>query len=867
MADYTDNFIKQHKDYFKRNRSLIENSGWEEIKLQKSGKNIIANNEIKDDERKHLFKQDLELVKNIQSRLSVFIKNTSSERHITKTQTFIDYTADIIQVFLDKCNTYIKENDENIIDKIKDVESRGIEILFQDYIQNNKFKIEDTLLSLNVTNSVEDLSIRFYRDDMASLLMKEPLNLMNIDVKLKTENINIDWDIKNSSEMYINMKKENIPVWNHKKHFFEQDTDVLQFWSSEFNKISEGVVIGGYFVHPWLYWHLNFFKTPISVGKKNPVINPYLRDNEWFFAENLKKTEEPNDAGIINKGMLVYGTRRFSKSVILASYTHWKAVSTFNAVATVTGGSSIDLTDLTGKVQTSMDYIEPAFKLNIQKQNWANGDTVLGVRENASNIIKYSTIRIKNLDGGTKKSSQKTAGGYSSAFVMDEIGKFDFIKPFLAALPSLIDGDGNFLCPPLLAGTGGEADLSKDAMRVLANPESFNLIPMQWDILESKIDPEFISWKRKTFATFFPAQMAHGEGMTKSKKKFSEFLGVKDDMQDLDILVSNWDTNLEYIKNIRKSVKKDKLVLQQKTVQQPIDPEDCLITTEENPFPTAEGRRQRSYLEEEGITGRHVELFRNENGLIDAQDSDKHLPEFPYNGGFCDAPVVMYEDIPQIKPPLYKYIAGLDDYKQEESSGDSVGSITIYNRETGRIAAIYNARPDPHKKFHKNCHYLLELFNAECFMENEDMGLKEYLDKLHLTDKYLVKGIDFLADIGMQSNNKRKYGWHPTPKNKNFLLGILKNNLTEEIELEDGSTMLGITAIEDIGILDEILTFKKGQNVDRITSFMTVLGYDYYLTANYITPDIPKEIKEKQKKKRSRRQNLYGKRRYNAYRS
>jgi len=119
----------------------------------------------------------------------------------------------------------------------------------------------------------------------------------------------------------------------------------------------------------------------------------------------------------------------------------------------------------------------------------------------------------------------------------------------------------------------------------------------------------------------------------------------------------------------------------------------------------------------------------------------------------------------------------------------------------------------------------------------------------------------------MQSNSKRKYGWHPTPKNKNFLLGILKNNLTEEIELEDGSTMLGITAIEDIGILDEILTFKKGQNVDRITSFMTVLGYDYYLTANYITPDIPKEIKEKQKKKRSRRQNLYGKRRYNAYRS
>jgi hypothetical protein len=69
--------------------------------------------------------------------------------------------------------------------------------------------------------------------------------------------------------------------------------------------------------------------------------------------------------------------------------------------------------------------------------------------------------------------------------------------------------------------------------------------------------------------------------------------------------------------------------------------------------------------------------------------------------------------------------------------------------------------------------------------------------------------------------------------------------------------------INDIGLLDEMISFKKDNNVDRMTSFMSCLGYEFYLFNNYMLPTAinrkPK-IDENQKKKptRSMAERLYG---------
>lgn len=113
----------------------------------------------------------------------------------------------------------------------------------------------------------------------------------------------------NSKELYINMGND-IPLWNDLYSYEEQDSDVKQFWENEAMKLLNGVTINGVFIHPWLYWHINFWKMMIDVGEDRIPGNSQLRDNEWMFAEFLKQAEEEN------KGIFMFGCRRFGKALL-----------------------------------------------------------------------------------------------------------------------------------------------------------------------------------------------------------------------------------------------------------------------------------------------------------------------------------------------------------------------------------------------------------------------------------------------------------------------------------------------------------------------------------------------------------------------
>lgn len=113
----------------------------------------------------------------------------------------------------------------------------------------------------------------------------------------------------NSKELYINMGND-IPLWNDLYSYEEQDDDVKQFWENEAMKLLNGVTINGVFIHPWLYWHIDFWKMMIDVGEDRIPGNSQLRDNEWMFAEFLKQAEEEN------KGIFMFGCRRFGKALL-----------------------------------------------------------------------------------------------------------------------------------------------------------------------------------------------------------------------------------------------------------------------------------------------------------------------------------------------------------------------------------------------------------------------------------------------------------------------------------------------------------------------------------------------------------------------
>jgi hypothetical protein len=910
MSDYIDSFIKSHKEYFKRNKKVIESNFWNDNKKYESGmqsfaeqvlslqevdldnkerelknleKEIRSFNETSKKTKEALFKQENELTMSILGRLSVFILESDSDRGLEKRQEFINETVEIIDLHIKKCDEYLKYNMDALTQEAEtqeEVEYKSYEIVFQDLVFNEKIKIQERLSKLNITNELDSANIKFFNDKKASLIMREPLALIREDVKEIIDRVPVDWSLRTSKEMFVNMNPRDIPKWNPNKHFFDQDPVAIQFWSEEINKIKNGININGYNMHPWLYFHLNFFRTPIiQTDGSEPNIQPDLRDNEWFFAENLMLSVNTENPNFYSKALLMYGTRRFGKSVMLASLAHWRTITKFNSFGSVIGGSSSDINALTSKIKTSMTYIDRPLQIDILKQEWDNGETTFGIKEDASNPIIFSTLIVQNLESGAKSKTQKTAGLAPSVSIYDEIGKYAFLKPYLAALPSFKTPYG-FKCVTVLAGTGGEADLSKDAIDVLSNPEAYDLLPMNWDLLENRIDPDHITWKRRKFATFFPGQMAYEVGFIKQKKAFSRFLNL-DDADELDkitIHTTDWENNTKMLKEVVENAKKiggskGQLLEQQKRVQYPLDPEDCFMSSEDNPFPALEAKRHRDYLIESGEVGKSVTLMQDSNGRIFYELNNKPLAEYPHPGGFVDAPIVLYEELPGEKPVEYLYVGGFDDYKQEESGTDSVGSFHIYkvnigmDKWCGRIVASIASRPDPHNKLYRQIFLMMQAFNAKVFMENADMGFKEYLDRKRGTDLWLVESMDFKSDMTQRSQGKRRYGWAPTPENIRFLFGLLKNYARQEfiIKDEDGNekTILGVQMINDIGLLDEMISFKKDNNVDRMTSFMSCLGYEFYLFNNYMLPTAinrkPK-IDENQKKKptRSMAERLYG---------
>lgn len=120
-----------------------------------------------------------------------------------------------------------------------------------------------------------------------------------------------------SKELYINMG-DDIPQWNNLYPYEDQDDDVKQFWENEAMKLMNGVTINGVFIHPWLYWHINFWKMMLDVGNERIPGDSQLRDNEWMFAEFLKQAEEEN------KGIFMFGTRRFGKALLNSEILYLK---------------------------------------------------------------------------------------------------------------------------------------------------------------------------------------------------------------------------------------------------------------------------------------------------------------------------------------------------------------------------------------------------------------------------------------------------------------------------------------------------------------------------------------------------------------
>ena len=882
-SSFIDNYIKKNKEQFAKYKSYIENNVWNNMDVESILKDEYFNdlysndkNKVKQAEVKKLmfdlikkqketvkaktdeYKLQYDLVQFVLSRLKTFTTKSVSEKHTKKYKDFIKYCMSIVEIHINRVEEYLYSID---ITKIENQDVRSEEIKLTKECHDGLTKIDEKVTAMNLNDEEVLPTIEFLNDkkaplSMHSVLINIPEYATTIKKALEEKQIDLESPPKNEMLIYAT----DVPKWDDNVHYWENSKEALQFYFDEFKKLNNGIVIDGYYVSGWMYYHINVFVTPIphKVFNKNSkqyeskdiITNPPLRDSDVFVFDSHEEAK-------IKKTLFTFiaATRRAAKTTLESSKLgHASTIGKKELLCA--GGSAKDLNQIAKNFRTDIQYKNPAFAVYNVANDWKD-KVEMGLKTKSAKTILLSTLYIVNTDGGN--SAEILAGFTPDEFVFDEIMKGKFIEALEGLKPALKGTDGLIRCFGTLSGTGGSEELSKDGRDVLKDPIGNDVLPMNWELLERGIPEEHITWKedkKSPFGTFIPGQMC--VDMPKIESSLAEYLGKKDahNLQKIKLKVTDWGKAKEQIKEKREKKKGNRIAYNKEVVYIPIKPSEIFLSGKLSPFPYEEASKHLQKIRESGDIGKKADIMRNDGKIVYSL-SEKTLPEFPHGGGFHDSPVILFEELPKEKPPRGLYVAALDDYKQEQANSDSLGCFIIYKRQAGndewgdRIVAIYTSRPDPHSKFHRWGHMLLEAFNAECLMENEDMEFKVFLDNIRETERWLVPSFNIAGDITLKNNNRRMYGISPNG-NKSAIINKVVNYCKNQVVTvnEEGNEIfkLGVELINDEMLLEEIINYKEGENHDRITTFGIALIQAHYLDANYIEARLAEPKREEVKK-------------------
>lgn len=829
--------IDNYKGLFKRYRDYFVANNW-----------VYDDNPVKAyDIEQGFVNMSLEIAKRFTKQFKAFLKYQYVKE-------FLDLMLEPTNLYMDRCMSYAQNN---LFMVIEDDAKRMKEVEFQTKITSDHSKISEKYYALEIdeddTNNIE---VPIRADEKIPFLMSTTMeevfpHLKNVRSTLnEVDALDITnhtiYDVMNSTEMFRNIK--NPPPYDLNKHYYEQNKDTLDFYEEELYKIKNGVTIAGVFIHPLLYWHINFFKTdmPMNMFKNAPfydpaesiyIGNPLLRDNELFFVDSYQRAQEQN------LSLFIFGTRRYGKTVIESSLLTWRSMVVRNGEGYVVGGSDRDLKKLTKTMAIAFTNVHPAFRLTNNKQDW-DTHIQLGLKLKNGKAIPYNDLFISNVNSGAKQDAVKTAGGSPSVFAVDEIGKFSCKLMYQQALPSFDTPEGR-RCPVVLTGTGGEEELSRDAQDMLLNPEAYAILPMDWEVLENYVpESRLITWKRRKFGIFIPGQMSFKTGLRKKVVSFEEFMKANSEsLRKIDLHITDWENAKAVMEEDRAKKKNDPSALAQEKMGYPFDPMECFVNRIENPFCAKEGQEHLENLRESGQVGKKVEITRYEGTKrLQLYFSDKELAVFPFKGGNADAPVVIFEDPPENPKFDFTYCAGLDAYKHDKASTDSVGVLYIYKRAVGikdpfanKIVAVYAARPDRIETFNQTCEMLLEGYGAQCLMENADIAFQIYLRSRGKDTILLANGQELVrGKINPKAIQNNEIGLNTSAVNQRYIFGLVQNYTNEWITIghnEEGEelTRRGIVRIPDPGLLQELTEYYPGMNADRLVAFGHALALaDYW---------------------------------------
>ena len=538
-------------------------------------------------------------------------------------------------------------------------------------------------------------------------------------------------------------------------------------------------------------------------------------------------------------------------TTIMSSLLQMNATMTIGLSHSVVGFSDSDLSNIGEYCEYGLDHVHPFFRINRTKTDWSSGVT-LGKR--MSNGVRdiHAIISIANINMGRKTSTQKTAGLTPATAIFDEVGKGPIKKPYTAAMPSY-DTPYGWRLSPILAGTGGEVELSKDAQEMFSDPDTYNLLVMDWDILNRRA-MKGKTWKERKWAMFVPGQMANSG--VKRTIGLGDYLGKPDDkkLNKIKIDATDFEASTNKLNEERKKLStKDRVAYTSHTMFYPFTIDDCFLSSSQNLFPVEYAIKHKNDLLESGqYSGMLCDVFLESGNKLGTTKSNKQLAGFPFSGGVIDAPVQIFEMPQSNRFDDFIYVSGSDPYKQAKSDTPSLGAFYVFKRRVGirdpyayRIVASYVSRPSSIDQFCRTCEVLQKGYGAICLMENADQMYEQYLNrKSGMPASFFLFAGEAIANKYVKAGSRQnsKLGLYPTPGNQNLLFSCVVDYCWQDfvVGYDDQTgldiTVKGIELIDDIALLDEIIQYKSGLNVDRIIAFGHALVLARYFDDNNYMP-------------------------------
>lgn len=603
------------------------------------------------------------------------------------------------------------------------------------------------------------------------------------------------------------------------------------FWQVQQDLCINGCTIEGEVFPGELYWHLNFWKTRVDyeteIGGikvvRDKLVNPLLRDNEWIIFNEIRRAHQER------KGLMIFGSRRVSKSTTLSSYLCHGATFDEGSQNVLAGTNSKDIKTLVNMMDVGLNNLPDYFTWQRVEDDWKTQVT-LGAVTKQRKKVPFSHLIVRNLAEG--KNEEGIAGTKPRRLVVDESGKADWLDAYLAAAPGFTTPFG-LACSPIISGTSGDMEKYHDAKKVFFDCEAYNFLSYD----DFKV-------KGRTHGLFMSAKYRQ-EG--KDDSTLGDYLKAPEnsDLYNFPMKVSNEEEAMritdEGIEKLRKSGDKKKYMKEKMYFPKEVD--DIFLNTNLNMFNVDAVKAQQNRIKTLGLKGFPVELYNDGEGIKHRPSNKEFITEYPLKSQDPDAPVMIWE-FPVPNAPKFLYVAGNDPYKHDQAKyTDSLGSTYIYKRIHSisgddfqdQPVACYCGRPENKEVWNETTRMLLKFYNAYSLCENDELSFIEFMKSKNEAEIYLAPQPKFqtslMVNSSLQGSGARKFGVSRAPKKiQNFMNGLLKQYLDEVISVEKDSEgnvireITGVTRIFDYALLEEIANYFEGGNFDRIVAFECALA-------------------------------------------